>query len=131
MISKEEAKRRKQEATDKKVAILRSKKQIYDAKKDIKPFPDPGTGMFYSVKYVPDVLKLLTLGRRLRWRSTGAEYGLIEAYVVVGAGEVNVQDVEVSVGPGGWPVSGGQGEIYIEQVVEIYMTPQEYQEMCR
>ena len=34
--------------------------------------------------------KLLTEGRVIRWRSTGLEYGLFEAVICKGCGEVNV-----------------------------------------
>lgn len=59
--------------------------------------------------------RLLTQGRIIRWRSTGAEYGLVEAVVCEGMGEVNVRDAS----------NGRTGEIYFEQVAEICLTREE------
>lgn len=57
----------------------------------------------------------LTPGRRIRWRSSGAEYGLIEAVVKTGGINLLVTDCH----------TGRDGEIYIEQVKEIALTEDE------
>lgn len=61
------------------------------------------------------LLALCVPGRVIRWKSSGAEYGLFEATVVAGGyGEVNVTNGK-----------GGQCELYYEQVAEIQLTPEE------
>jgi hypothetical protein len=80
--------------------------------------------MFYRVNQITqrgglDPLKLpplLTPGRMIRWRSSGAEYGLIEACVVSYAHlSLTVKDTDTQ----------RNGEIYIEQVAEIALTETE------
>lgn len=65
-----------------------------------------------------EVGPLLTPGRVIRWRSSGAEYGLIEATVVKSGDPMRVRDTSKS----------REGEIYIEQVAEVKLTQAEAQE---
>jgi hypothetical protein len=69
---------------------------------------------FYSRIDPSTIWPLLTNGRKIRWQSSGAEYGLIEAVVIDGAGEINVFSTDT-----------GQAEIYIEQVKEVALTEEE------
>ncbi len=80
--------------------------------------------MFYRVNQINqrdgldplELPPLLTAGRRIRWRSSGAEYGLIEACVVSYAHmSLKVRDADTQ----------RIGEIYIEQVAEIALTKAE------
>ncbi len=79
--------------------------------------------MFYRVNRVGenhglDLLKirpLLTEGRMIRWRSSGAEYGLIEAMVVKFGDPMRVCSAS----------NFRVGEIYIEQVAEVKLTKEE------
>jgi len=79
--------------------------------------------MFYRVNKVMEtggidllaISPLLTEGRIIRWRSSGAEYGLFEAVVCPGHGEINVRDSQ----------TGRRGELYTEQVAEICLTREE------
>ena len=99
--------------------------------KILKPFPPAGHGMYYRTKHLPLFGHLLTPGRRIRWSSTGAEYGLIDAIIapetVRVMADVMVQSAEIGLGPSGHPTGSQRSGIYIEQVAEIYLTPKEWQ----
>jgi hypothetical protein len=63
---------------------------------------------------------LLRPGRAIRWRSSGAEYGLIEATIIdQGISNLTVRDVGTN----------RSGVIYIEQVSEVALSQSEAKQL--
>ena len=71
------------------------------------------------------VHKMMKVGTRIRWQGACAEKGLIEASIVklpaFATGVFQVQDMD----------DGRKCGIYIEQIKEIRLTPEEYAEWMR